>query len=234
MHSYATLITGASLLALAGSAHAALVSLVEVDFESASLGQSTGIAASSLASGFGASASSSAKTGGVEFFANPGSQALVTRFFGDIHFPELSFSSKSSFDLDLIEFFHIHNHNSGQPTFPDYTVTLQLDSGLGFSDLGSFTASAANSRTTVSFAGPGTLGAGAYQLRWVGSDFNDNGINSSQEFFALDNIVLYSDPDAGPRNPAPVPIPATLALIAFGLVGLVGTRARESAARAHA
>ncbi len=164
--------------------------LVEFDFQNFSLGQVIGDA-SYVASGL--TASFDMANNGVEtaFFAQ--NKASVSRFVGLTNFPRLSFSTPVPISLDRIEFDHWHNHNPGFPTYPGYSVDLQIDRGLGFNSIASFVALPGN-YVTESLAGPGLLPPGPYSLRWLVNVSPD----TNTEFFGLDNIRLVQNPVPGP------------------------------------
>src|SRR5262249_7845605 len=76
------------------------------------------------------------QTGGgpAEHFGKDG-MVFLTRFLGTYH-PYIVLATMETLTLDDLTFQHFHNHNPGYPTFPDYSVQLQLDWGEGFFDVG--------------------------------------------------------------------------------------------------
>ena len=164
--------------------------LIEYDFENFALGQITG-GPSSTAPGI-TSAYNMANHGAANFpdFYN---NLSITRFFGSVDFPSLSFSLTSPTSIDRIEFFHIHNHTQSYPTYPDYDVQVQLDAGSGYNTIATFKAVQSGSGTEV-LSGPGLLAPGAYSLRWIPLLTPD----TNTDFFGLDNIRLRNNSVPGP------------------------------------
>lgn len=148
---------------------------------------------------------------GAEEFLPPNGKLSVTRFAGGQVYPILKLSASTPISLDRIVFEHIHNHNPGFPTYPQYDVDLQFDAGTGYSSLAVFTA-APGGYAAESISGPGALAAGDYFLRWVPLVTPD----TNTEFFGLDNVKLV-------QNDVPGPLP----LLGLGAAFRVSRRMRR-------
>lgn len=156
---------------------------------------------------------------GVEDFGPPNNKLSMTRFAGSWVYPSLNFSLSTPLSLDAIEFLHIHNHNPGFPTYPDYNVDLQLDSGSGFQSLAVFAAKPGGYASEL-IAGPGSLAPGSYSLRWIPLVQPD----TDTEFFGLDNIRFR-------QNDVPAPLPVLGFGAAFGFSRRLRQRQRRTEER---
>lgn len=201
-----------------GETHAIVNPLVEWDFESAGLGQISGIA-SSFQAGAVASAAFDTGNNGVEDFGGPIGKLSVTRFFSNSgsSFPFLDFSLSEPARFDSIMFDHYHNHNTGFPSNPQYDVDVEYsgDGGANWAPLGTFVASSTTFGDTVILPGPGNLGVGSHRVRWIGKNFAF-GNDSNTEYFALNNVMI--------KSAIPEPITATLGLMGMGVLGLATRR----------
>jgi hypothetical protein len=125
---------------------------------------------------------------------------LLTRFFGQ-HHPILHFSCDATAELLSIEFRHEHNHNPGFPTFPSYAVRLQLDTGVGFADIGDEVAlvgsigGGCHSATDRVALGAARLAPGSYSLRWDPRGLHGHP-DTQSEFFGLHSVELTLRPCA--------------------------------------
>lgn len=176
--------------------------LLEYDFENFDVGATQGgpsWAAPGIASDYNTG------NNGVEDFGPPNNKLSMTRFAGNQIYPSLSFELLAPASLDAIEFLHIHNQNPGFPTYPEYDVDLQLNSGSGFQSLAIF-AARPGGYAAESIDGPGSLGPGQYSLRWIPLVQPD----TNTEFFGLDNIRLR-------QNDVPGPVPVMGFGVALGL-----------------
>jgi len=129
----------------------------------------------------------------------------LTRQLGS-NFPYIEFTISENIELDRLEFQHHHNHNPEHPTNPSYDVQLQLDSGSGYSDIGSpLTLNPENNgNTDVISLGSIGLEPGTYQIRWVSRNLAF-GSDTGSEFFAVDDLNLYASEVI--RLPTPTPAP---------------------------
>lgn len=159
--------------------------LLEFNFENFQLGQIQGAPSFQLSPRV--SGSFDMANNGVENFATLSGHMSMTRFAGDVNYPELTITACEPVYVEALEFNHFHNHNPGFPTYPDYDVDLELDDGSGFVTVGTFLAEPGYDHD--SFAGPGILPAGTYRYRWIPQVSPD----TNTEFFALDNIRLSGD-----------------------------------------
>jgi hypothetical protein len=148
---------------------------------------------------------------GAEDFGPPNGKLSMTRFAGGQVYPILKLSASAPISLDRIAFEHIHNHNPGFPTYPQYDVDLQFGAGSGYSSLAVFTA-APGGYAAESISGPGALAAGDYFLRWIPLVTPD----TNTEFFGLDNVKLV-------QNDVPGPLP----LLGLGAAFRVSRRMRR-------
>jgi hypothetical protein len=160
------------------------------DFENitsaGTISTSVGTSGASGISGF------ASQTGGgpAENFGGSLGMVHLTRFFGT-NYPYLKFTLTCPMYLQSVTFDHIHNHNPGFPTYPDYQAQLQIDTGSGFADIGSpvyLTGS-----NVPQFGGSVSLGValnpGTYQIRWVPRNLA-YGSDTNTEYFALNNLSL--------------------------------------------
>eukprot|EP00808_Paulinella_micropora_P002600 g76180.t1 len=124
---------------------------------------------------------------------------MMVRVFGqDDCFPYISLVLSSTVSLQELRFKHIHNHNPGYPTFPEYDAQLQLGSeGLQepFGDVGSLvklspTTGSFEDLTSVDLSSGPILNPGTYILRWVPRNLN-GGSNTGSEFFALAQVEVF-------------------------------------------
>lgn len=175
--------------------------LLEYDFENFKLGDVQG---SPSFIDPGLTSAYDMANNGVEDFGPPNNKLSMTRFAGSQVYPSLNFSLSAPLSLDAIEFLHIHNHNPGFPTYPEYNVDLQLDSGSGFQSLAVFAAKPGGYASEL-IAGPGSLASGSYSLRWIPLVQPD----TDTEFFGLDNIRFR-------QNDVPGPLPVLGFGAAFG------------------
>src|SRR5262245_56007044 len=67
------------------------------------------------------------QTGGgpAEYFGPTLGMVHLTRFFGT-NYPYIQFTLTRPLYLQSVTFDHIHNHNYGFPTYPDYLAQLQI------------------------------------------------------------------------------------------------------------
>lgn len=159
--------------------------LLEFNFENFSIGDITGVQSYQLSPDI--SGTFDMANNGVENFATLSGHMSMTRFAGDVNYPELTFTASEPVCVEALEFNHLHNHNPGFPSYPDYEVDLELDGGSGFETVGTFLAEPGYDQD--SFEGPGILPAGTYHYRWIPQVSPD----TNTEFFALDNIRLSGD-----------------------------------------
>ncbi|MBI3089378.1 MAG: hypothetical protein HYY96_01820, partial [Candidatus Tectomicrobia bacterium] len=163
------------------------------DFENAT---SAGSISTSVGAPTGAGISGVAsQTGGgpAETFGGGAGKVHLTRFLGPVNYPYIDVTTTSAMRLESISFLHIHNHNPGFPTQFGYQVQLQIDSGSGFSNIGSPLAiNAGNSGDTSTInLGSTLIGAGTHRIRWLASGFS-SGSNSNTEFFAINDLNLVA------------------------------------------
>lgn len=189
-------------------------------FQNASVGQVSGIAASTTDAGV-TSAAFHTGNNGVENWGGPNGKLSVTRFFDSVGAtPSLTFTLGSTFENLTLAFTHHHNHNVGQPTAPQYQYAVQLNTGNGWGTLlADLIASPTTNGQTVSLNVAQSLGPGSYAMRWIGYGFA-RGSNSGSEYFALDNVTL--------SGTVPVPEPASLALVALALAGVAAARRKRA------
>src|SRR5262249_52919319 len=142
-------------------------------------------------------ASSSPSLGGLVFQTGGGpaehfgkyGMVFLTRFLGTYH-PYIVLATMETLTLDDLTFQHFHNHNPGYPTFPDYSVQLQLDWGEGFFDVGNpLRLNRDNSGSTDTIALGLELPPGVYLIRWVPRGLA-YGPDTLSEFFALNDLRL--------------------------------------------
>lgn len=156
--------------------------------------------------------------------AGSGRHMLITRWFGANN-PYIQFTTTTAVELESLSFYHHHNHNYGYPSYPDYDVQMQIDSGSGFADIGGASFVASNS-TRVWSGTPLALSlnnmvldAGTYTIRWDPRNLAYGATNTGSEYFALDGVTL---------NVNPVPEPATISLLGIGLIGFRKFKKRVS------
>ncbi|NQW18011.1 MAG: hypothetical protein HQ478_11060, partial [Chloroflexi bacterium] len=114
----------------------------------------------------------------------------LTRFIGPSNYPYFDVTVSGPTSLDGLTFSHVHNHNPGFPTAGGYQVQLQIDSGSGYSNIGSpFAVLPGDSGPdTISLNGT-VVGTGTHRIRFLASGFA-YGNNSNTEFFVLNNVTL--------------------------------------------
>ncbi len=154
--------------------------------------------------------------GPAEVFQSPFYTVFLTRFFGLYHpWAELTVTGNSIF-LNQVTFQHIHNNNNGYPTYPDYYVQLQIDTGSGYVDIGDpvlLDQSTSGTTATVD-VGNIVLSPGTYRLRWDPRGLH-GGTNTNTEFFALNDVALEG-------GIVPTDVPAIDARGAAALTFLLG------------
>ena len=175
------------------------------DFENTPAGPiatSVGLATSPAVTGFVSQTTGTP----VETFGGGAGKVLITRFVRADNLPGgnrpfIQFTNTVSIQLEGLEFQHFHNHNPNFPTFGSYDVQLQLDSGIGFSDIGApLTLNNGNTATTSTISlGSVVLAAGTHQIRWdarnlipgVPPALRGDGTDTNTEFFALNDMTLF-------------------------------------------
>jgi hypothetical protein len=133
------------------------------------------------------------QTGGgpAETFGGGNGKVHLTRFLGPVNYPYIDFTTAQPITLNSITFSHIHNHNPGFPTQFGYQVQLQINSGSGWSNIGSPLAiNAGNSGATSTIdLGSTLVNHGKYKIRWLASGYSF-GNNSGTEFFSINDLTL--------------------------------------------
>jgi len=115
--------------------------------------------------------------------------AFLTRFLGTYH-PFILLETTETLYLEDLTFQHWHNHNPGFPTYPNYSVQLQLDGGEGFFDVGEpLLLDNDNAGSTATIAIGITLPPGTYLVRWDPRGLA-YGTDTSTDFFALTDLQL--------------------------------------------
>jgi len=167
------------------------------DFQNAT--SSGGISTSIGTPTSGAISGKASQTGGgpAENFGGTFGIVHLTRFLGPVNYPYIEFTTTNAMNLESISFLHVHNHNTGFPTQNGYQVQLQIDSGSGYSNIGSPLAvnSSNSGQTSTITLGSALQNPGTYRIRWLASGFistpsHGSGSDSNTEFFAIDNLAL--------------------------------------------
>jgi hypothetical protein len=178
------------------------------DFENTT---SSGSVSTSIATSYDPNVSGLAsQTGGgpAEDFGGSIGMVLLTRFFGTYN-PYITFTTADSLYVSDLTFQHFDNHNPGFPSYPGYSVQLQLDSGSGFVNVGSpLGVSGANYGSTETILLGLQLAPGTYTIRWMPEGLA-YGSDTNTEFFALNDLSLDTTPE-----------PASLLLLTTGGLAL--------------
>ncbi|MFC1925721.1 choice-of-anchor C family protein, partial [Chloroflexota bacterium] len=116
---------------------------------------------------------------------------LLTRPIHGSSYPYFDFTNTETMLMDSISFYHSHNHNPGYKTNPDYKVQLQIDSGGGYTNIGSpLTVNNKNSgHTSTIDLGSVVVNRGNHRIRWYAYGFH-SAIYPDTEFFAIDNVTF--------------------------------------------
>ena len=106
-------------------------------------------------------------------------------------YPYIEFTNTETISLENLTFEHFHNHNSGFPTSPNYSVQLQLDSGGGYVDIGNsvfLSPSTFGRADTVDLLST-SLPPGTHRIRWVARSLA-SGTDTNTEYLALNDVSL--------------------------------------------
>jgi hypothetical protein len=144
----------------------------------------------------------------------------LVRYFSDTTYQSVTFTTANALTITGLSFWYQGNTNF-YPTAPSYEVSA-LFNGVS---LGTFTNSESNVPFLVNLTGPGLVGSGTHEIKWVAPAFT-GGVNSGTDYMALSDIVLTAE--------APSPVPeidpnsfgSVLALV-FGSLGMLERRRRS-------
>jgi hypothetical protein len=115
--------------------------------------------------------------------------AHITEYFGSTNYPFIQFTNTVPIKLDQVSFKHLHNHNFNSNR-DGYTVKLQIDTGSGFTDVGTFRAGPENTNTVADIdLGGKILQPGTYKIRWIPL-LNNGASNTGTDWFALLALTL--------------------------------------------
>jgi hypothetical protein len=178
--------------------------LIQFDFESYPNGA---LVAGPSAVAPGVTGQITTSNNGVETFDYPYGKVFLTRSAGSTNYPELTINTVSQIALDALEFVHLHNHNKGFPTYPSYTVDVQFISGVEIKTLGSFAAGPSwEQKSTID--GPGIVSPGTYRLRWIPVMRDSSNLDTSTEYFGLDDIRILQQRSLVNSKPGNIEIAA--------------------------
>lgn len=206
-----------SMVVIAPVANAGVI--VDWNFENATANQSANIAASN-SSAIVHDAYFNTVNNGINVWGsgNNTNKLAVTRWFNQTtNTPFLTFTLDQDVSNVWMSFNQFSNHNRNFPTSPSYHFALQLKVDNAWVDIKrDLVAQTANFGQEIVFNIGPVLKAGANSIRWIGYDYKF-GTDSNTEYFALDNVKLYT-----------VPEPAAVSLLGLALIGLYGRRRMQA------
>ncbi len=207
------------IAALSVSSLAHAVQLVTWDFENPVTTGNISTFAPTTTRYYTTNASASQTGGGpAENFGGTLGIVHLTRFWGASNYPYITITPSQPVFIEDLTFTHRHNHNPGFPTFPDYDVQLQVDSGSGFVNVGGLlNLSSANNGATSTMPVNMLLEPQNYTFRWVPVNLN-GGSNTGTEFFAMNDLIVNGY--RAPLEPVPTVSAFGLFVLFLGFAGV--------------
>ena len=202
---------GTAIATLSMSQMAAAGVIVGWDFEKSTVGQQSQIG-SSFSSALVSNAHFNTVRSGVEQWgtgSNSNKLALTRNFDSTNNTPWLTFTLNDNISNLWLSFNQASNHNQGFPTSPRYNFAVQIQVDNVWKDIKrDLVAQSSTFGQHIAVNVGSTLKAGTHSIRWIGYNYR-SGTNSGSEFFALDNVNLYT-----------VSEPIGVSLLGLALMGL--------------